>query len=73
MNFLKGAVCQYCFDAKPFNLTACFITKCDTEFYDYVHQNGIPWIAVYNSIRALVTIFLAYNFSIDWQEEFYMR
>ena len=28
---LKGAVRWYCFDAKPFNLTSCFITKCDVK------------------------------------------
>ena len=31
----KGAVRWYCFDAKPFNLTACFITKREVKFYDY--------------------------------------
>ena len=30
---IKGEM--YCFDAKPFNLTACFIMKCDTKCYDY--------------------------------------
>ena len=25
----KGVVCWHCCDVKPFNLTACFITKCD--------------------------------------------
>ena len=29
---IKGVVCQYCYDVKPFSLTACFITKCDTSF-----------------------------------------
>ena len=43
----------YCFDAKPFNLKACFITKCDAKFYDYAHQNGRPWIAVDNNMQAL--------------------
>ena len=60
---------QYCFDVKPFNLTACFITKCDAN--DYAHQNSGLWTAVYNNLRALVTIFLAYNVSIDLQKEFY--
>ena len=32
---VKGAVRWYCIDAKPFNLTACFITKCDMNCYDY--------------------------------------
>ena len=45
----------YCFDAKPFNLKACFITKCDTKFYDYAHRNGGPWTAVDNNMRALMT------------------
>ena len=31
----KWAVHWYCFDAKPFCLTACFITKRDTKCYDY--------------------------------------
>ena len=70
---LKGAVCWYCFGVKPFNLTACFIMKCDMNCYDYAHQNGGPWIAVYNNVQTLVTFFLADNVSIDWQEEFYMR
>ena len=26
---IKGVVRQYCYDVRPFNLTACFITKCD--------------------------------------------
>ena len=41
--------------------------------YDYVQQNGGPWTAVYNNVQALVKFFLAYNVSIDWQEEFYMQ
>ena len=32
---LKGAVSWYCFDVKPFNLTACFIMKYDAKYYDY--------------------------------------
>ena len=28
---IKGVVCRYCYDVKPFNLTACFIMKCDTS------------------------------------------
>ena len=50
----KGAVCWYCFDEKPFNLTACFIIKCDTKCYDYAHQNGRPLaliaVLVYNNV-----------------------
>ena len=30
----KRAVCRYCFDMKPFNILACFITKCDALCYD---------------------------------------
>ena len=30
----KGAVHWHCFDVKPFNLSACFITKCDVKRYD---------------------------------------
>ena len=30
----KGAVHWYYFDVKPFNLAACFITKCDAKCYD---------------------------------------
>ena len=33
---IKGTVSQYCYDAKSFNLTVCFITKCDTICYGYV-------------------------------------
>ena len=52
---IKGCmVYQYCFDVKPFNLAACFIMKCDTKCYDYVHQNGRPLTAVYNNVQALV-------------------
>ena len=32
---VKGTMRQYCFDAKPFNLTACCITKCDAKCYGY--------------------------------------
>ena len=32
----KGAVCRYCFDAKSFNLTACFIMKCYAICYYYM-------------------------------------
>ena len=28
---IKGVDCRYCYDVKPFNLTAYFITKCDTS------------------------------------------
>ena len=58
---IKRAVCHYCLGVKPFNLTACFIMKCDTKCYDYSYQNGGPWIAVCNNVQALVTFFLAYN------------
>ena len=34
---VKGVVHQFCYDVKPFNLMACFITKCDTSV---AHQNG---------------------------------
>ena len=71
---LKGAVRQYCFDVKPFNLAACFITKYDAICCDYKYQNGGPWTAVYNNIRALVIFFLhTCNISIEWQEELYMQ
>ena len=50
---IKGAVCQYCFDVKPFNSTTCFITKREVKCHDYVHQNGRPWTAVYNNVRSL--------------------
>ena len=33
--FIKGVVCWYCSDEKPFNITACFIIKSDTKYYDY--------------------------------------
>ena len=33
---VKGAVHHYCFDVKPFNLSACFIMKCDMKCYDYI-------------------------------------
>ena len=36
-------------------------------------ENVGPWTAVYNNVQTLVTFFLAYNVSIDWQKEFYMR
>ena len=65
-----GVVHQYYFDVKPFNLTVCFITKCDAECYEYVHQNGGPWTALYNNVQAVVMFFLAYNVSIDWRQEF---
>ena len=54
----KEVVRWYCFHVKPFNLTACFIMKCDINCYDHTHQNGGPWIAVYNNVRALVLLFL---------------
>ena len=42
VKILKGhAVHQYCFDVEPFNLTACFIIKCEVKCYDYAHQNGV--------------------------------
>ena len=28
---VKGLVCWYWYDVKPFNLTACVITKCDVN------------------------------------------
>ena len=31
---VKGAVRQYCFYVKPFNLLPSFITKCDAKCYD---------------------------------------
>ena len=62
--FFKGIVHRYCYDVNPFNLTACFIMKCD-KCYDYAHQNGRSWTAVYNNVRGLWTFFLAYNVSID--------
>ena len=68
----KGAVRWCCFGVKPFNLAACFIMKCDAKCYDYAHQNGGPWTAVYNNVWALVTFFLAYNISIDWWEVLYV-
>ena len=55
MVWIEGVVRWYCYDAKPFNLTACFITKCDPKCYNYVHQHDGPWIAVYNNVRTLVT------------------
>ena len=68
---IKGAVRRYCFSVKPFTLTACFIMKCDANCYDYTHQNGWPWTAVYNNVQALVTFFLAYDVSIDQREILY--
>ena len=68
----KGAVRWYCFGVKPFNLTTCFITKCDANCYDYAHQNGGPWTAVYNNVQVLVTFFLVYNLSIVWREVLYV-
>ena len=68
---LKGAVHWYCFDAKLFNVTACFITKCDA----YAMIMHSKWLAMDSSVqyvRALVTFLLAWNISIDWQEELYM-
>ena len=63
----------YCYDAKSFNLTACFITMCDTKYYyDYTPQNGGPRTAVYNNVWFKWHFFLAYNISIDWQEEIYI-
>ena len=53
----KGVVHWYCFDVKPSSLTACFIMKYDTKCYDYAHQNGGPWTAVYNNVQDLVMIF----------------
>ena len=47
---IKGVVCRYCFDAKPSNLTAYFIMKCDAICYYYMHQNGGEWTAVYNNV-----------------------
>ena len=67
--YVKGAVHWHCLDEKPFSLTASFIMKCDVKCYDYAYQNGRPWTAVYNNVQALVMIFLAYNVSVDWQEE----
>ena len=65
MFYLKGQFIGIVFGVKPFNLTAFFIMKCDANCYDYTHQNGRPWTAVYNNVQALVTFFLAYNISID--------
>ena len=48
---IKGVVHQYCYDGKPFNLTACFIMKCDVKCYDYAHQNGGPWAVMYNNLQ----------------------
>ena len=56
---VKGVFCWYCFDVKPSNLTACFITKHDMVCCYYVHQNGGSWTAVYNNVRALVMFFSA--------------
>ena len=61
-------------DVKPLNLIACFITKCDAKCYYYVPiKNGGLWTTVYNNVQALVILFLAYNISIEWREEFYMQ
>ena len=46
--------------------------KCDVNCYNYAHQNGRPWTAVYNNVQALVMFFLA-DVSIDWRGEFYMQ
>ena len=61
---IKGAVHQYCVEVKPFNLTACFIMKCDANIKIKLMKNGGPWKPVYDNVRALVTFFLAYV-SID--------
>ena len=63
---INGEVYRCCFGVKSFYLTACFITKCDQNCYDYAYQNGRPWRTVYNNVLALVMFFLAYNVSIDW-------
>ena len=47
--------------------------KCDVKCYDYAYQNGGPCTAVYNNVQALVTLYLAHNVSVDWQEECYMQ
>ena len=57
-SLFKGTVGWYCFDVKPFNLTVCFFMKFDTNSYDYTHQNGGPWTAMYSNVQALVTFFL---------------
>ena len=66
---VKGAVNRYCFDVKTFNLTACFIMKCDVKCYDYT----LKMAGYEQQCTALVTLLLAYIVSIDWREEFFMR
>ena len=69
---VKGVVHWYCFE-KPFNLTACFVTRCDAECCDYANQNDGPWTALYNNVRALVIFLLAYTVSIDWRQKFHIH
>ena len=72
-NKIKGAVCQYYFDVKPFNLTACFIMKCDTKCYDmHIKMEGHGQQCTIMYERVLLTSFLEYNVGIDWPEVLYV-